>query len=390
MENYLQKMRRAGVAPARILFPGEDVDLTRFAVLACDQHTGEPEYWDEVEKIVGDAPSALRLMVPEPWIGRENAGLDAALAMERYVAEGILRPLGEGVMYVKRTTESGTRRGLLLCFDLEQYDYSPGSDRLLRATEETVTERLPARMEVRSQSPAEMPHALILTEDPDDLLMGLLDRETGALPPLYDFPLMLGGGRLAGWFLQDEETLDRIADVLLALKDRVRDGMLFAVGDGNHSLAAAKEHWERLKETLSPEETEDHPARFCLAELENVYEPALRFEAMNRLLIHVDPAQARKDLGLDGPDIPDLQQLQPRIDAWLEEHPEAELDYIHGKEECLRLGEREGCLAITWDEFPKETLFSGVIENGILQRKSFSMGSTHEKRYYLECRLIRR
>ena len=388
MSDYLRKMRTAGVAPARILFPREDVDLTRFAVLACDQHTGDPEYWDRVEEIVGDAPSALRLMVPEPWIGRENAERDAALTMERYLREGILRPLGEGVMFVKRKTESGTRRGLLLCFDLEQYDYSPGSDTLLRATEETVSERLPARMKVRAASPAEMPHALILCEDGDDLLMGALERLTADAPPLYDFPLMLGGGRLTGWFLDSPATLERIADVLLELKARARDGMLFAVGDGNHSLAAAKEHWNRLKETLSPEEAENHPARFCLAELENLYEPALRFEAMNRLLLHVDPTRAKADLGLDGPVLPDLQTLQPRIDRWLESHPEAELDYIHGKEECLRLGEREGCLAVTWDEFPRDSLFADVIRNGILQRKSFSMGSSHEKRYYLECREI--
>ncbi len=388
MSDYLRKMRTAGVAPARILFPREDVDLTRFAVLACDQHTGDPEYWDRVEEIVGNAPSALRLMVPEPWIGRENAERDAALAMERYIREGVLRPLGEGVMFVKRKTESGTRRGLLLCFDLEQYDYSPGSDTLLRATEETVAERLPARMKVRAASPAEMPHALILCEDGEDLLMSTLDRLTADSPPLYDFPLMLGGGHLTGWFLDGPADLNRIADVLLELKARARDGMLFAVGDGNHSLAAAKEHWNRLKETLSPEEAEDHPARFCLAELENLYEPALRFEAMNRLLLHVDPAKAKADLGLDGPVLPDLQTLQPRIDRWLEEHPEAELDYIHGKEECLRLGEREGCLAVTWDEFPRDSLFADVIRNGILQRKSFSMGSSHEKRYYLECREI--
>ncbi len=213
MQDYVRKMRQAGTAPAAILFPKEGTDLTRFAVLACDQHTSEPEYWEKAEEMVGSAPSALRLMVPEPWLGRPGVEKEAALTMRRYINEGILRPLGEGVMFVKRETVSGVRRGLLLCFDLEQYDYSPNSDTLLRATEETVKERLPARIEVRKDSPAEMPHILVLCEDRENRLMGTLDRLTEGVSPLYDFPLMLGGGRLSGWFINDPCTLDLIADM---------------------------------------------------------------------------------------------------------------------------------------------------------------------------------
>ena len=329
------KFKKAGAAVPEILFP--DADLEKWSCVACDQFTSDPEYWERVSSLIGDAPSSLDLMMPEAWLGdpAKKAHEDSiAVKMETYLENGILKKLPQGLMYVKRETGAGIRRGLLLLLDLDCYEYEPGNKALCRATEATVEERLPVRIEIRKKAPFEMPHVMVLLSDEEDMLMRCLDAETEGVRPFYDFDLMMGSGNIKGWHLTDDGKLEKIADILLLLKEKAPDGMLYAVGDGNHSLAAAKKCGDR----------------YALVELVNVYDPALLFEPIHRL---------KKDGEV--------------------------VDYIHGKEECLRLGSRPGYEAVIMPDYPKDRLFKDVIEKGLLPKKTFSMGQAKDKRFYLEC-----
>ena len=275
-----------GACAPDILLPKAGTDLSRFSVVACDQYTAQPDYWERVKDYVGTAPSALNLILPEAWLGRAKEH-EAAInpTMRQYLADGTLASLGEGMVFLHRETTTGVRRGLVLALDLEQYDFTPGSRSLIRATEKTVVERLPARIAIRREAPLEIPHIMVLINDRENTLMGMLDEAFAGEKPLYDFNLMQGGGRLCGWFFADDERLSCVADALAKLKGAAGDGMLYAMGDGNHSFAAAKAHWDAIKETLSPTERENHPARFCMAEIVNLYDPALAFEPIHRLLL---------------------------------------------------------------------------------------------------------
>jgi len=385
-----ETLAAVGAAVPEVLLPAPGTDLTKFAVVACDQYSAQPEYWDEVEQLVGDAPSALHLMLPEAWLGKRPEH-EAAInpTMKKYLADGTLRSAGHGLVFLHRATSTGVRRGLVVALDLEQYDFTPGSKSLIRATEKTIVERLPTRVAIRRNAPLEMPHIMVLINDKENRLMGWLDENVTAAPPLYDFKLMQKSGVLKGWLLRDEGVLTKIGELLAELRDSAVDGMLYAMGDGNHSMAAAKAHWDSLKETLSEDERRDHPARYAMVELVNLYDEALWFEPIHRLLIHVDREEVLRDLAIDPLDPPSLQDLQPRLDDWLAEHPEAELEYIHGDRDCINLGKRPGNLAIVWKSFDKDTLFRDVAERGVLVRKSFSMGAAPDKRFYLECRKIR-
>ncbi len=330
-----EKFKLVGAAVPEILFPG--TDLKKWACIACDQFTSQPEYWDEVSSFVGDAPSSLDLMMPEAWLGdaEKKAHEDAIpLKMSEFLEKGVLKKLPPGVMYLKRETGTGIRKGLLLLLDLDCYEYEPGNKALCRATEATVEERLPVRIEIRKKAPFEMPHVMVLFSDEEDILMKSLDEETKGKKPFYDFDLMMGSGNIQGWHIVEDDTLERIGDVLLLLKEKAPDGMLYAVGDGNHSLAAAK----KCKD------------RYALVELVNLYDPALVFEPIHRLLKNGEV-----------------------------------VDYIHGKEECIKLGSRPGYEALIMPDYPKDRLFRDVIENGVLPKKTFSMGQAKDKRFYLEC-----
>lgn len=376
-----------GLRVPEILLPARDIE--RFAVIACDQHTAEPEYWEETERIVGDAPSALHLMLPEVWLGRENAGADVPANMRRYLADGSLRSIGEGFVYVCRRTSEGIRHGLLAAVDLEQYDFSPTADTLMRATEATVRERLPARIALRREAVLEMPHVLVLTDDRENSVTALLERELGSLPKLYDFDLMQGGGHIEGYHVRDERVCAAIADALGALNEKRGNAPLYAVGDGNHSLAAARECWYAQRESIPETEREGHPLRYALVELVSIYDDGLSFHPIHRLLCNVDPEQVQRELGFDAANPPSLQELQPKLDEWLARHPEAQLDYIHGAEECRKLGDRPDRLSIVFGSFDRGDFFATIQRDGIFVRKSFSIGSADEKRYYLECRRIR-
>ena len=389
MKTAKEKLTDVGAAVPRLLFPKEGINLQKFAVIACDQYSAQEEYWDVVRDFIGSAPSSLQLMMPEAWLGKEPSHENAVPEhMRRYLADGTLREIGRGMMFPHRGTTTGVRRGLLLSLDLEQYDFAPDSSSLIRATEKTIQERLPARVAIRSKAPLEMPHIMVLLDDRENRLMGALDQIAAGRAPFYDFSLMMDSGSLKGWFLQEENIFDAVADMLAQLKAQSRAGMLYAMGDGNHSFAAAKKHWDTRKAGLTAAQRESHPARFGLVELVNLYDPALVFEPIHRLLIGVNPHAVQRDLGFDAKNPPPLQKLQPQLDGWLDQHPQAQLEYIHGAEDCRRLGRAPDRLAIVWSKFDKESLFSDIARHGALCRKSFSMGSAPDKRFYLECRKI--
>ncbi len=378
-----------GLRVPELLLPKEDIDLSRYAVVACDQFSAQADYWQRVKETVGDAPSTLNMILPEAWLQNGEAHQAAIVpTMERYLREGILRSIGEGMVFLHRETASGVRRGLVVAFDLEQYDYHAGARALLRPTEATVESRLPTRVAIRKEAPIELPHVLVLFNDPEDKLMDTLETLVQSRKPLYDFALMENGGKLTGWHMNEENDYVNLSELLEALRKDAVDDMLFAMGDGNHSFAAAKLNWEQVKATLPEEQWEGHPARYALCELVNLYDRGLLFEPIHRLLMGVDAAAVCAELGLDPSSPPPLQELQPRLDAWLAEHPEAELEYIHGADTCRELGEKENNLALVWDSFDREGLFPWVAQHGPLCRKSFSLGHAEEKRYYLEARII--
>jgi len=388
--NLEERFAALGIKVPEIWLPNNAVDLQKYAVLACDQYAAQPEYWDRIRDFVGDAPSALNMILPEAFLLRgDHDYAKRAAAMERYLSDGTLENKGETMVFCRRKTPDGERRGLIVAFDMEQYDFNPDSKLLIRATEETVLSRVPPRVEIRKQSPLELPHVLVLIDDRENLLMRALDAEAGNLPLLYDFDLMEGGGHITGYRVDSPELLGKVAGALEILRDQSGDGFLFAMGDGNHSFAAAKSYWEELKPMLSPAERETHPARYALAEIINLYDPAMPYEGMNRLLTNVDPDKALAEMELDPFHLPDLQTLQPILDRWLESHPEAQLEYVHDAHTCRELGKKPRSLAFTYETFDKEGLFDVVRKNGRFVRKSFAMGHPYEKRYYLEARKIR-
>ena len=391
MQQLQNAFAAVGARLPRILLPTAGVDLRRFAVIACDQYSARPEYWDRVAELVGEAPSTLRMILPEAYLDREtpHQKADIHVAMRQYCQDGTLQELPEGLIYLQRRLPGGIRNGLMIALDLEQYDFHMGSHSMIRATEKTVEERLPVRVKIRRGATLELPHVMVLLNDRKDRLNTLLKQSREALTLLYDFELMEGGGHLTGWQVRDRDLLMRIVGILAKLKNEACDGMLYAVGDGNHSLAAAKLCWEELKKTLPADAWEDHPARWALVELVNLYDPVMEFLPIHRLLMNVDPIAVQKEIGFDAKNPPDIQELQPRLDAWLQFHPEAEIEYIHGEAECRKLGEAPDRLPIILGEVRRDTLFETVAKNGALVRKSFSMGEAAEKRYYLECRRIR-
>jgi len=391
--NAKEKLAKIGLHVPHILLPNGQIDLTKFAVIACDQFTAQPEYWRETEEIVGQSKSALRMFLPEVCLRhmdeehrRQNAA-EINATMCEYLKNGVLQDYGETAVYVERQTTGGQRKGLVIAVDLEQYDFHPRAKTPIRATEETVEDRLPARINIRRQACIEMPHIMLLYNDPENRLNRYLAAEAMNWYKLYDFELMQRGGHIAGWQVNKEEHLDRIADLLQQCA--LPDGFIFAVGDGNHSLATAKCCWEEIKTKLSPEEQLTHPARFSLVELVNLYDPALHFEPIHRVLFNVDGEKLQRDLDFDANNPPSMQKLQPMIDEWMAQHPEVKIDYIHGAEDCHRIGDKAGRLAIVWKEFPKDRLFRVIERDGCFVRKSFSMGTARDKRYYLECRAIR-
>lgn len=417
-------------SPADILLPRDGADLTKWAVVACDQFTSQPEYWKQLEENIGEAPSALRLILPEAQLGAADVDTrigEINAAMRKYLDSNILREIPDSLLYIERTQSNGhIRRGLIGQIDLEQYDFTPGSGALIRATEGTVLERIPPRVRVRRDAPLELPHVMLLIDDPERSVIEPLSGERDAMSPLYSFDLQAGGGHLAGWRLSQAQA-DAVARGLEALcapeVQREKYGLenapplLFAVGDGNHSLATAKQCWEDVRKTLPEAAWAGCPARYALVEVVNNHDPALEFEPIHRCLSGVEPEKvleafrafypgcfegrgpghtvscvSRNGEGLLTVPEPHAQlavgTLQLFIDAYLAEHP-GTVDYIHGDETAKALGRREGCIAFLLPAMKKEELFKTVMADGVLPRKTFSMGNAEDKRYYVEARRIK-
>ncbi|MEN6572440.1 MAG: DUF1015 domain-containing protein [Anaerolineaceae bacterium] len=437
----MKQIPSIGIEIPKIYLPEPGIDLHKWAVIACDQFTSQPEYWQKVSNLVGEAPSTYHLILPEVYLGtaEETSRIQSTQQkMHEYLDQGTLRP-HEGLIYVERSVDGKIRRGLMLALDLEKYDFTKGSQSLIRATEGTILDRLPPRMRIREGASLELPHILVLVDDPEDTLLCPLEGHKSELPKAYDFDLMLGSGHLSGWFVDDPGLQDGVIASLEALADpeafhakyQVGDDkgvLLFAMGDGNHSLATAKAIWEKLKPTVGL----DHPARYALVEIENVHDKGLEFEPIHRVLFNVnsDPLTALK---LFYPDqvttmnVPDQKQmislvkqpasgehrfgmitgqgftvisianptsnlavgtLQAFLDPWVKEGNAAQIDYVHGDDTVCELGAKPGNVGFYVAGMSKNDLFKTVILDGALPRKTFSMGEAHEKRFYMECRRI--
>ena len=417
-----------GVAPGEILLPREDVYLPAWAVVACDQFTSQPEYWQEAAMLVGDQPSTLHITLPEIYLSQARARLPGIVqTMGRYLKTGVLRPaVKKGFILTERSTGQGARVGLMALADMEAYDSVGGYQSLIRPTEETIASRVPPRMEIRGQAPLECPHVTLLMDDVMESVVEPVYARRDELPVLYDFDLQMGGGHLKGWAVEGESLLHGIHGALSALKARLplNNPMLFAVGDGNHSLAAAKAHWEGVKERLGPAGAKGHPARYALVELENIHDDALSFQPIHRLITGAQGYEMMRDWtlycherGMDLSELPGENgehvfrvkyggnevlaavagspfptaagTLQVFLDEWLREHPKAAIDYIHGEDALDGLLEGRGdAVGFLTTGIEKGELIPKVMRFGPLPRKTFSLGEAREKRYYMECRRI--
>ncbi len=415
--------------PADILIP-KNIDYEKWSVVACDQYTSEPEYWEKAAKITGGAPSTLDIIFPEVYLD-EPGGIDQIKkineTMSRYLATGIFETLKNSYVYVERSQSNGrTRRGLIGMVDLEEYDFRRGSHSKIRATEGTIVERIPPRKKIRINAPLELPHILMLIDDREKSVIEPLTERKSDLKKLYDFDLMLGGGRIAGYLVPESEH-ERITGAITALENKAefekkygvfnKDVMVFAVGDGNHSLATAKSCWDEIKKSLTKAEAENHPARYALVELENIHDEALEFEPIQRVLFDVDPEDVMKALQKryprassesngghrirykygknrgevhikDGAGNLAIATVQDFLDEYIEKNG-GRVDYIHGDEVVETLTDAENTIGFMVDPMEKSQLFECVIKDGSLPRKTFSMGVAADKRYYLECRKIR-
>ena len=388
--------------PADILLPKENFE--NWSVIACDQYTSDKAYWEDVDKTVGAAPSTLRLVLPEIYL-EETAQRVPEIneTMESYLKAGVFQTLPQSMVYIERAITGGKlRKGILGTVDLTEYDYAPGSTSLIRATEKTVLERIPPRVQIRKDAPLEFPHILLFIDDPADGVIGAAEAKKEELPKLYDFELMKQGGHITGYQL-GEDVQSAINEKLSAL---VKGGLLFAVGDGNHSLATAKECYN-----LSGKEA----ARYALVEVVNIHDPVIEFEPIYRVLFgtttdtvvnyleeknraasgegkhvyQVVDCAGESQLSLTADAKLPVGTLQMYLDDFLKEHPEVTIDYIHGIEATRQLCQKENTVGFLFDGMEKDELFDAVIQDGSLPRKTFSMGHADDKRFYLEGRKIK-
>ncbi len=410
-----------------ILLP-KNTDMTKWSVVACDQYTSEPEYWNDVEKIVGDASSTLKLTLPEIYLEDKNISERIAKInsnMKALLDEDFFNEYKDSMIYLERTQSDGKiREGLIGVVDLEAYSYEKGAETPIRATEKTVIERIPPRVKIRENAPLELPHIMILIDDDKKQIIENLKNKVSEDDIVYDFDLMKNGGHVKGYLL-NEETMDEVDKGLKELADKEvfakkydvnnKEILLFAMGDGNHSLATAKACYEKLKETMSEEEYLNNPARYALVELVNLHSPALEFEAINRVIFNTNPEKLLNSLkeyyqiNKDG-NGQEIEVITNDVDEkWYIENPksniavgsiqifldeylknnEGKIDYIHGEETTKNLAKQSGNVGFIFEAMPKNELFKTVILDGSLPRKTFSMGHSYDKRYYLESRKIK-
>ncbi len=438
----MKNINSIGIQIPDIALPNRQLDLTKWAVIACDQFTSQPEYWTEVKNIVGDAPSTLNLILPEVYLDNqsdEKIIQQTQDTMRQYLEQGIFN-FFEGFILVERKTNGKTRYGLILALDLEKYDFNRGSQTLIRATEGTIVDRLPPRIRIREGAILEFPHILVLIDDPKKTVIEPLIEQRNKLKSLYDFELMLGSGHLRGYGVNSPDIQNNVIQALQKLADPVTfrnhygvdesaGVLLFAMGDGNHSLATAKAIWEKIKHQVGM----NHPARYALVEIENVHDEGLVFGPIHRVLFNVkeNPIEAMKVywegnfnfqsnlscnemtslvnrqngsahkfgciyeddysvITIKNPDsnLP-VGTLQNFLDQWLKENKAKKIDYVHGEDAICELGSHKGNCGFYLPAMQKDDLFKTVILDGALPRKTFSMGEAEEKRFYLEGRLIK-
>ena len=427
---------RTAVAIPQILIPSKACDLKKWAVIACDQYTQDEAYWRRVEAFTRGAPSTMHITLPEIYLEREDAParISAIKAkMREYLEGAVFAPPLRGFVYVERKTPRGpARRGLVCAIDLERYDWRAEAKAEVRASEETIAARLPARIEIRRGAALESPHIMLLANDPGKTLVeaaGKMAKDEGQGSPLYQTELMEGAGSITAWALAEEAHLAKVADALffLAEKSALQDGsrLLFAVGDGNHSLATAKAFWEECKKAGAGA---SHPARYALVEVVNLYDEGLAFEPIHRVIfsakldalaefiakkIGANPQEAnsfsealeftlaakeRAAFALAAGERALLFRaetgeiaaaiVQSALDAFLRDNGGSSIDYIHGANEAARLSAMEDTVAVIMPPMAKESFFELVAAKGALPRKAFSLGEADEKRFYLECRKI--
>jgi uncharacterized protein (DUF1015 family) len=431
-----------------ISLPKTGTDLSKWAVIACDQFTSEPEYWQKVSDIVGDAPSTLNLIYPEAYLGEKDP--DSRIAsiryhMNLYLQEGLLESK-QGFIYIERQMGRLTRKGLMVCLDLDQYDFRKGSSSLVRATEGTIIDRLPPRIKIREGAPLELPHIMVLIDDPENTVIGALTQGKDGLERIYDIELMMDSGHLAGYRVNDPALENGIIQSLEALVApetfETKYGLspqtpvlLFAMGDGNHSLATAKSIWEKTKEnTPDQQEIMDSPLRYALVELVNLHDEALNFEPIHRVLFQLTSGRDVMDemqvfyqgrsrfspasnddemmeivnaqqgsphkigvitpagfgvMEVSDPDsnLP-VGTLQNYLNVFMEEGGAKEIDYIHGTDTIIQLGKKQDNIGFYLPAMNKHDLFKTVILDGSTPRKTFSLGEAREKRFYMEARKL--
>lgn len=385
-------------------------DLSKWSVIACDQFTSEKEYWRSAEELIVDAPSSLDFILPEAYLGSEEETIRKARISEKMKSvDGSDFDIFNGFVFVERTFSDGSvREGVVGMLDLEEYDYSPDSKSRIRATEETVVSRIPPRVEIRREAVYELPHIMVFV--PSNC--NVIDKAktiSSRLKPVYDFELMLGGGHIRGCKLSGVDA-DNLSEEI-AKYEQSTEGVLYAIGDGNHSLAAAKAHYSDLKEKLGKDAL-SHPARYALCEIVNIGSESIVFEPIFRIVTNCDvndflesldeetsgtgsqqitviTKDVRSEMNFTSPSSPlTVGSVQTFIDSYISGHPGTVCDYIHGKKELIKLSDQDGAVGFLFDGIRKENLFDYVTKNGAYPRKTFSMGDARSKRYYLEMRKI--
>ena len=418
--------------PARILLPAPGTPLDPWACIAVDQFTSQPEYWQKAEALAKDKPSTLHIVLPEAYLGTdgEEARLESIRRTMSDYRRSLLTRVVNGFVYLERTQMDGTvRQGLVGAVDLEAYSFEKNATPAIRPSENTVVERIPPRLRVRRGAELETPHVMLLADDEDCTLIEPIGRETSRLPLLYDGELMLGGGHLTGWAVEDPALIAQIEQAVAGLGDPARYAarwpeaagqppMTLAVGDGNHSLATAKAYWEERKQTLSPAQRETDPARYCLVEVCNVHSPAIEIEPIHRVLFGIGEEavlaklqswadsrsirlgdggeqcftlvspEGERTVGMSGALEPlTVGTAEAFVGALLADCPDASVDYVHGEDAVRQLAQK-GAVGMLMPGLKKADLFRGVVLGGVLPRKTFSMGHAEEKRYYNECRSL--
>lgn len=418
---------KAYLYSADIYLPARDkVDLDKWACVACDQYTSEHEYWNGLYDYVKDAPSTLHLILPEAFLDKTDALVPKINArMREYLDMGAIELSLDAMIYLEREQADGRiRRGIVGAIDLEEYDFHKGSKTLVRATEGTVLDRIPPRLRVRRGAPIELPHIMMLIDDPDCTVIEPIAKKSGEYKKAYDLELMGGGGHAHGYFVDkaDVGAINNALSVLATCEEMNKkygvsaEPLLFAIGDGNHSLATAKSLYEEIKSEIGEAAAKNHPARYALCEMVNLHDAALDFEPIYRVLFGVNAEKIARDLkkhldGLCGDasaqefklvwnggettlccENPSSQlavgTLQDILDGYVAENG-IEIDYVHGEDSVRALCQKPDTVGILFDGMSKDMLFKTVILDGALPRKTFSMGHAHDKRYYIECRKIK-